>query len=104
MPKALEPSALGATGNRSAKAQEASIALWLINSDISNPQLDDILLFANTSDFTSASGIYFQNTSRKNLEKIYNEIERPIMNIVKEREDYGILINKNILKNYLEVS
>ena len=93
-PKALEPSALGATGIDPQKLQEASIALWLINSDISNPQLDDILLFANTSDFTSASEYIFKTLQEKNLEKIYNEIERPIMNIVKEMEDYGILINK----------
>ncbi|MEK9181685.1 MAG: DNA polymerase [Patescibacteria group bacterium] len=94
VPKALEPSALGATGIDPQKLQEASIALWLINSDISNPQLDDILLFANTSDFTSASEYIFKTLQEKNLEKIYNEIERPIMNIVKEMEDYGILINK----------
>ena len=43
-----------------AKLQETSIALWLINSDISNPQLDDILMFANTDSFQTASEYIFK--------------------------------------------
>lgn len=77
-----------------AKLQEASITLWLINSDISNPQLNDILMFANTSSFDIAYEYIFKKLKEKNLEKIYEEIEKPLINTVKEMEDYGILIDK----------
>ena len=76
------------------KLQEASIALWLINSDISNPKLEDILLFANTKSFQIAYEYIFKKLKEKGSEKIYEEIEKPIIPIVKKMEDYGILIDK----------
>ena len=76
------------------KLQEASIALWLLNSDIPNPQLDDILMFANTDSFETAYAYIFKILKDKNLEKVYEEIEKPIIPIVKEMEDCGILIDK----------
>ena len=90
----------------SIKFQEASIALWLINSDISNPNLEDILFFAKTparnashndaggNSFQMAYNYIFKKLKEKNLDKVYEEIEKPIMPIVKKMEDYGILINK----------
>jgi DNA polymerase-1 len=83
------------------KLQEASIALWLINSDISNPQLDDILHFANTTDFDGAYEHIFKELKEDKLDKVYEEIEKPIIPIVKEMEDYGILIDK---KYFAELS
>jgi len=76
------------------KLQEASIALWLINSDISTPKLDDILFFAHTKDFEVAYEYVFKKLKEKNLEKVYEEIEKPITKVVKEMEDFGILIDK----------
>ncbi|OGI60339.1 hypothetical protein A2641_01310 [Candidatus Nomurabacteria bacterium RIFCSPHIGHO2_01_FULL_37_25] len=76
------------------KLQEASIALWLINSDISNPKLEDILMFANTDSFDVAYTYIFKKLKDDKLDKVFEEIERPIMHIVKEMEDYGILIDK----------
>ena len=75
------------------KLQEASIALWLINSDISNPNLEDILLFAKTDSFEIAYEYIFKKLKEK-IWKVYEEIEKPIIHIVKEMEDYGILIDK----------
>jgi DNA polymerase-1 len=77
-----------------AKLQEVSIALWLINSDITNPQLEDILHFAKTDSFQIASEYIFKKLKEKNLDKVYEEIEKPIIPIVKEMEEHGILIDK----------
>ncbi|KKR70525.1 MAG: polymerase protein [Candidatus Nomurabacteria bacterium GW2011_GWB1_40_7] len=76
------------------KLQEASIALWLINSDIPNPQMEDILLFAKTKSFEIAHEYIFEKLKEQKLDKVYEEIERPIIPIVKKMEDYGILIDK----------
>lgn len=80
------------------KLQEASIALWLINSDMSNPNLDDILLYANTKSFDSAYDFIFKKLKEKNLDKLFEEIERPIIDTVKEMEKFGILIDKDYFK------
>lgn len=81
------------------KLQEASIALWLINSDISNPQLEDILMFAATDSFDVAYENIFKKLKENKLDKVYEEIEKPIMHVVKEMEDYGILIDKKYFEN-----
>jgi DNA polymerase-1 len=76
------------------KLQEASIALWLIDSDISNPNLEDILFFGNTDSFETAYEHIFKKLKEKNLDKVYEEIEKPIIPVVNEMENYGILIDK----------
>jgi DNA polymerase-1 len=76
------------------KLQEASIALWLINSDTPNPNLQDILFFAKTESFEIAYEYIFKKLKEKQSDKVYEEIEKPIIDIVKKMEDHGILIDK----------
>ncbi len=63
-------------------------------------------MFANTDSFQTASEYIFKQLKEKNppdgragLEKVYEEIERPIMHIVKKMENYGILIDKTYFEN-----
>ena len=81
------------------KLNEASIALWLINSDITSPTKEDILLYGKTGSFEKAYEYIFKKLEEKKLDKIYEEIERPIIPIVKEMEDCGILIDKKYFEN-----
>ena len=81
------------------KLKEASIALWLINSDIANPTLEDILLFSKTDSFTVAYEYIFKELKEKKLTLVYEEIEKPIMNVVKKMEEHGILIDKKYFAN-----
>ncbi|MCM2338957.1 MAG: DNA polymerase [Burkholderiales bacterium] len=78
-----------------ARLQETAIALWILNSDITNPSLDDILHYAKTSSFEEAEKYIFRQLKEKGLEKVYEEIEKPIIHIVKNMQDYGILIDKS---------
>ena len=84
------------------KLQEASIALWLINSDVPTPPLEDILRFAKTESFDVAYEHVFKVLKEKKLDKVYEEIEYPIIPIVEEMEKYGILIDKKYFKNLSE--
>ena len=84
------------------KLQEASIALWVINSEMSNPKLEDILLFAHTESFETAYNFIFTKLKEKNLEKVYEEIEKPIIPVVKEMENHGILIDKKYFEKLSE--
>ncbi len=82
---------------------ETSIALWILNSDISVPKIEDILLYAKTSNFKEAREYIFNKlNSDEKLKKVYEEIERPIIPIIKEMEDHGILIDQKYFKNLSE--
>lgn len=74
--------------------RETSIALWLLNSEISNPNLSDILMFAKTDSFTSAREKIFAELKQKKLDKVYEEIEKPIIPIIKKMEGYGVLVDQ----------
>ncbi len=76
------------------KLREASIALWLINSEMQNPTLEDIFIFAKTESFETAYEYIFKKLKEKKLDIVYEELEKPIMPIIKEMEDHGILIDK----------
>jgi DNA polymerase-1 len=83
------------------KLQEASIALWLLDSDIPTPNLEDILRFARTNDFDTAYEFIFKNLKEKNLDKVYQEVEAPIISVVAQMEKHGILIDQ---KYFTELS
>ena len=78
--------------------QEASIALWLINSDMASPKLEDVLLFSKTENFQQAYKYIFEKLKEKNLEKVYEEIEKPIMPAIKAMQEHGILVDKEYFK------
>ena len=80
------------------RLKEASIALWLINSDMADPKLKNILEFSGKKSFNEAHDFIFQKLGADGLEKIFIEIEKPIMSAVQEMENYGILIDKNYFK------
>lgn len=81
------------------KLIEASIALWLLNSDITNPGLEDVLFYAKTSSFNIAYDHIFKKLNENNFDKVFFEIEKPIIPIIKKMEEYGILIDKKYFEN-----
>ena len=78
---------------------ETAIALWLINSEISNPTLDDILLYAKTKDFQTARAYVLKQVAEHQLTSVLDEIERPIMPIIKKMSEYGLGIDTKYFKD-----
>jgi len=79
--------------------KKTSIALWLIKSDITNPKIEDILEFAKTEDFPKAKEIIFNELDKKDLRKVYEGIEEPIIPIVDKMHERGVRIDKDFLKD-----
>ncbi|MEK7175600.1 MAG: 5'-3' exonuclease H3TH domain-containing protein, partial [Patescibacteria group bacterium] len=112
--------------------QETAIALWLINSDLTNPKLEDILLFSKKKSLPEAQEYIFEKLTtsltppntlfdksdlpstdksdfpkidfskispQNNLQKVFEEIEKPIIPIIKKMEETGILIDQKYFEN-----
>lgn len=79
--------------------RKVSVALWVIDSEKNNPKLEDIYTFAKTRDFDEAKKTIWKEVKKKGLEKVYEEIEAPIMPVIKKMEDRGVLIDVKYLKN-----
>jgi len=78
--------------------QETAIALWLLNSDLTNITFTDILAFARVKTFKEAKEFIFKELKNKKMDKVWEEIERPIIPIIKKISEHGILVDQKYFK------
>ncbi|MEK7581886.1 MAG: DNA polymerase [Patescibacteria group bacterium] len=72
---------------------KAIISLWLIDSEKTNPSLDDILSYTREKSPEKAFNILEEEIKKKNLTGVLYEIELPIVPIIKKTESRGILVD-----------
>ncbi|MFC1721092.1 DNA polymerase [Patescibacteria group bacterium] len=78
--------------------KEIGIALWLLKSDITNPTLEDIYQFSGTKTFAEAKKKILADLKKEKLQKVYEEIELPLIDIIEAAQDRGILVDVKYLK------
>jgi len=89
----------GSNKNISAdEIEKIAIALWLLDSNITKPKMEDILRYANTNDFEIAKQKILAEIDEKNLRKVYEEIELPLIPVIHKMEKKGIKIDRALLK------
>lgn len=81
------------------KFEQAQVMLWLLASDLTNPSLDDILAFTKAKNFAAA---YAELEKRINmtghLDEVYENIEKPLIPVLRGMEKHGVCINKDALE------
>jgi len=80
------------------EVKKIGIALWLVNSNITNPGLDEIFNFSQTTSFEKARQIILDKIKKNNLDKLYEEIELPFLPIAEEMKRKGIKIDIEFLR------
>ncbi|MDE2218422.1 MAG: hypothetical protein KGJ58_03150 [Patescibacteria group bacterium] len=73
--------------------KEVSIGLWLLNSNITSPTLDDILNYANKKTFAEAKAVVLGEIEKQGLKKILEKIEKPLIPIIGQMEKRGVKID-----------
>lgn len=76
-----------------------SVALWLINSNMTDPTLDDIKSFTKTEDFYKAKEIIFSELEKRGLKKVFDDIEEPIIPIIEKMDNKGVKIDVKFLND-----
>ena len=77
---------------------EASVMLWLISSEFTNPSLDDILAFTKAKDFDEAyASLEKQLAELARVQEVYEQIEKPLIAVVRKMEEHGVLIDPAVL-------
>ncbi len=76
---------------------QAQIMLWLLSSEITNPTLEDILAYTKQQTFAQAYKSLIKNIEQiGRLADIYKEIEKPLIPIIENMEQRGILIDTTL--------
>ncbi len=80
------------------EVERTAVALWLIDSSITNPTAEDILQFAQTTSFQEARDKILKEIKEKGLERVYKEIELPLIPLLKKAQELGIVVDNAHLK------
>ncbi|MBP6860468.1 MAG: hypothetical protein KBC38_02830 [Candidatus Pacebacteria bacterium] len=79
---------------------EAKVMVTLLSSDLTNPELDDILSYSKKDTFDEAYAELTQLLAATGrLKEVYETIEHPLIPILAEASAYGVLIDKEVLAN-----
>jgi len=73
--------------------RELAVALWLINSNLTDPTMEDCFAFAQTRDVASARAKIFAEIKARSLSRVWEEIERPLISIVERMNARGVAID-----------
>jgi len=77
--------------------QKARICYWLLDSEKTNPKPEDILSFTKKSSIEDALIHLETLISKEGLDFVYNDIELPIVPIIKTMEETGISVDVSVL-------
>lgn len=80
------------------RLEEAKVMLWLLSSEFTNPNEEDVLGYSGKHTFDEAYE-YLSSEIKKtgNLREVYEHIEKPLIPLIMEMHEYGILIDKKVL-------
>lgn len=77
--------------------EETAIALWVDNSEYTNPTYEEILSLSGSSTIDEANKKILDRLEANGLIEIYKDIELPLIPIIKKAEKKGVVIDKEYL-------
>ncbi len=77
---------------------EASVALWVLNSAMSNPSRADVVHHAGTADVAAARDKIFAELKAAGVWGVFEKIERPIIPVVAAMNARGVAVDAEYLR------
>ncbi len=75
----------------------ALLALWVVDSDMTNPTRETLLEYAGVPTFGEARATVFRELRERGLMRVYEDIELPLMPVVAAMEARGMLLDGGYL-------
>lgn len=79
------------------EVRKTALALWLLESDTTNPTLEDILAYARgrgkEANFETAKKLIFDELHEQKLTKLYEDVELPLIEVVDYMHEKGIALD-----------
>lgn len=78
--------------------KEVGLMLWVVDSNKTTPDLNDILSYTRTNTLAEAGTVLEKMIKDQNISFVYEEIEKPLLSITKQMKEIGIKIDTERLK------
>lgn len=78
--------------------RETLLALWVADSNYTNPTQEDLYTFAQTRSFEKARQFVFSELTARQSEWVFQNIERPLIPVVDQMRTWGIAIDVPLLE------
>ncbi len=82
--------------------RKASLMLWVIDSNKTNPSIDDLLSYTRTKTIHEAIKALEKIIADQNLTYVWEDIEQPLMSITDQMREVGIQVDVAVLKKLSE--
>lgn len=79
-------------------AFEASVGLWILNSDMVHPSPTEVMRETETDTITQAHAVIIKKLKDKKLLTIFEKIEQPLISVVHTMTEHGIMLDRDFLK------
>ncbi len=86
-----------ATSDDGQLAKELCLALWCIDSNITNPKVEDVLNFTRANSLEEAKPLIEAELDKRGVRKVFEEIERPLIPIVEAMNERGVKVDAGVL-------
>jgi len=77
--------------------EETLLALWILDSNLTNPAIEDVYRYTKNRSFKEARQKILAEISARKLNFVFEEIEKPLIPVIKEMENSGVKIDKKYL-------
>jgi len=84
------------------ETKELVIMRWLLDSAHSDPSLAEILMYTDTQTVPEAKDKLLAELEKDELMNLYNEAELPLVSILEEAKERGVLVDTVVLKKLSE--
>lgn len=79
--------------------ERAALAVWVLDTNTTEPSLEDILRIGKSNTFAQALVTIEAEIEKRGLGFVYNTIERPLTPVLRRMEERGIMVDKEFLAN-----
>jgi len=73
--------------------KKVALAAWILDSNLTNPSLEDVVQFAKAKNFAEAREKILAEVVKSSAKKVYEDIELPLIPILESAEKKGVKIN-----------
>jgi len=78
--------------------KELELALWVVDSNFTNPSMDDVFTFTKAKDVAGAWKVVSSELDKRKVRDIFEEIEKPLMPVVDEMNKRGVKVDRKALE------